>query len=328
MFRLSTEPHSYSQLDPDEWKRSRTVKFVDVPVLAEVLSRDDGLKLICLGNRKGIKGPYYRYMKGETVFEFGADRTHWGGTATDTYSVVFNFQRGWSLGGRTWPLPRSAVEDIAADIDAALRAWPTPAGHPHIPVGVVCFLVLVSGTVPRAPAAVPGDYARYELKFGHPVALRQIPPSSRWQMRVTPLRVRDRPFDPDAVRDHQVLVRDDGVEVIHRPTLRGPTDDGPDRYDYVDDGLTFEFSAERRLSITLVTDTWEVRLNPRRSNGFSPELRARLGAARCAAIIANIEEALFAWPLGKGYAEKVPVNRVVFLDAETGPHPNGHGPVD
>lgn len=87
-------------------------------------------------------------------------------------------------------------------------------------------------------------------------------------------------------------------------------------YDYVDRDVTFEFSAERRLSITLVTDTWEVRLDPLRKSGLSSELRARLGAARCAAIIANIEEALYAWPLEKGYLQKVPVNRVVFLDAD------------
>lgn len=308
MFHLSHEPHSYSQLDRDEWKRSRTVQFVDVPVLAEVLSRDDGMKLICLGRRKGIKGPYYRYVKGETVFEFVADRAHWGGTVTDTYSVVFDFRRGQNLEDRTWPLQRAVVEVIAADIDGSLRAWPTPAGHPHIPVGVVCFLILGSGTGP----GIPGDDAWYELKFGHPVALRQTPPSSRWHLRIMPLRARGR----EGIWDHQVLVRDDGVQLIRRNTLRGPTDDGPDGHDYVDRDVTFEFSAERRLSITLVTDTWEVRLDPLRKSGLSSELRARLGAARCAAIIANIEEALYAWPLEKGYLQKVPVNRVVFLDAD------------
>jgi hypothetical protein len=318
MFRLSREPHTYSELDLDTWKRLREIRYVEIPVLAEVMSRDDGFRLIHLGKESGIKGRHYRYLKGGTEFEFTADRAHWGGTVTDTYSVVLGFRRGWSVGDRVWPLPRAAVEEIAADIDAALRAWPTLAGQAEVPIGVVRVLIHVSVAVHGASPGSPGDDARYELRFGHPVALRRVPPSPRWKLRVVTQRRRDKWLGTEAVRECQILVSDDGVELIRNPTLRGPQNDGPDSCDYVDDDVTFEFSAERRLSTTLVTDTWEVRLNPPRSNGLSPELRDRLGPARCAGIVGNIEEALYAWPLGKGYTEEIPVNRVVFLDADIG----------
>jgi hypothetical protein len=48
-----------------------------------------------------------------------------GGTLPGTYGVVVDFKPGQTLGGDTWPLERTRVEAIAADIDEALRAWPT-----------------------------------------------------------------------------------------------------------------------------------------------------------------------------------------------------------
>jgi len=91
--------------------------------------------------------------------------------------------------------------------------------------------------------------------------------------------------------DAEVLSRDDGfIKLIRFRTLLGPADDGPDRYRYVEGDISFDFSAERRVGTGLMTDTWEVRLdpNPRRIAGLSSELRSRLGPARCSEVLGNI----------------------------------------
>ncbi len=93
--------------------------------------------------------------------------------------------------------------------------------------------------------------------------------------------------------------------------LRG----GQDDYHYVKPDISFFFTAERHLG-SIMTDTWEVRLDPPYRDGFSPAKRVKLGAAKCAQVVRNIEEALYAWPPERYETEeqKVPANRVVFLD--------------
>ena len=88
-------------------------------------------------------------------------------------------------------------------------------------------------------------------------------------------------------------------------------------YRYIEQDITFDFTAERRFSLLIATDTWEVRVDPPGRDGLSEVKRVRLGAAKCREIIVNIEEALFAWIPEPGETEerKVPVNRVVFVDA-------------
>jgi hypothetical protein len=119
------------------------------------------------------------------------------------------------------------------------------------------------------------------------------------------------------LRPCESLIRDDGVQVIRIATRRGPADDGPDMYRYIEQGFAFDFTAERRFSLLVVTDTWEVRLDPPGRDGLSAGKQAGLGAGRRREIVGNIEEALFAWTPAPGETEvrKVPVNRVVFLDA-------------
>jgi hypothetical protein len=100
-------------------------------------------------------------------------------------------------------------------------------------------------------------------------------------------------------------------------TLRGPADDGPDLFHYAEGNISFEFCAERRLSFLVVTDTWEVQLDPRGRDGLSPAKQAQLGLIKCRQIVSNIEEALFAWIYwpGEVLERETPVNRVVFIDA-------------
>jgi len=314
MFQVRHEWHSHTVRSIE----NRQIKFTEVTVDAEVLSRDDGFKLIRLG-RKGRQDGYYRYEKSGISFEFLANRAHPGGTITGTYDVLLAFERGQKLGDAVWPIPRAKVEDIASDIYAALSAWPTPPDQEHIPIGVVYFSVFTSEALfGRNPDATGDNDSRYRFHLGHPVTLRHAAASTRWQRRWITYRGDDRWGKPDIAAEREALIRDDGIKLIRFSTLRGPADDGPDWYRYIEGDITFNFSAERRLGEGpgLMTDTWEVRLdpNPRRIAGLSSEVRSQLGPSRCSEILGTIEEALYAWPQG-GYALETPVNRVIFLDA-------------
>ena len=313
MFRFRYERHTHTDWSLDA---NRQIKSTEVTLDAEVLYRDDGFKLIRLG-RKGQVDGYFRYEKSGISFEFHANRAHPGGTITGTYSVWLEFKRGQKLGDAIWPLPGSKVEEIAADIYAALCAWPTTPEQENIPVGVVSFSVFTFGAVPGSdPDATSGDDSQYHFTLGNPVTLRHTPPSTRWQRRIIAYRGGDKWRGPEVVRDREALVRDDGIQLIRFQTMLGPGDDGPDTYRYVEGDVSFDFYAERRVGTGLMTDTWEVQLDPdaRRFAGLSSELRARLGPGRCAEVVENIEEALYAWPQW-GYEYETPINRVVFLDA-------------
>jgi hypothetical protein len=313
MFQFRHERHTHRDWSLDA---NRQIKFTEVTLDAEVLYRDDGFKLIRLG-RKGQVDGYFRYEKSAISFEFHADRAHPGGTITGTYSVWLEFKRGQKLGDAVWPLARSKVEEIAADIYAALCAWPTSPQQENIPVGVVSFSVFTFGAVPgSSPDATSDNDSQYHFTLGHPVTLRHIPPSTRWQRRIIPYRGGDKWRGPEVVRDREALIRDDGIQLIRFQTMLGPGDDGPDTYRYVEGDVSFDFYAERRMGTGLMTDTWEVQLDPDRRHvaGLSSELRARVGPGRCAEVVGNIEEALYAWPQW-GYEYETPINRVVFLDA-------------
>jgi hypothetical protein len=138
-------------------------------------------------------------------------------------------------------------------------------------------------------------------------------PSTRWSKEVVQRARRG----TDQVRDFVSLVRDDGVQLIRMQTMRGPADDGPDLFHYAEGEIGFDFYAERRFSLLVVTDTWEVQLDPRGQDGLTPARRAGLGLAKCQEIVRNIEQGLFAWIYWPGEVEErdTPVNRVVFVDA-------------
>ena len=313
MFQFGHERHSHT-----DWSiENRQIKTTEVTLDAEVLSRDDGFKLIRLG-RKGRRDGYFRYDKSGISFEFHADRAHPGGTITGTYSVSLEFKRGQKLGDAVWPVPRSRVGEMAADIYAALCAWPTPPQQENIPVGVVSFSVFTFGAIPGSnPDATSDNDSQYRFTLGHPVTLRHVPPSTRWQRRIIAYRGGGKRGDPDVVEDREALTRDDGIKLIRFQTLKGPADDGPDTYRYVEGDISFDFYAERRVGTGLMTDTWEVQLDPdprRHVAGLSSELQSRLGPGRCSEVVRNIEEALYAWPQ-LGYEYETPVNRVIFLDA-------------
>jgi hypothetical protein len=206
------------------------------------------------------------------------------------------------LGKDVWPIERAKFEAIAADIDTGLRAWPAPKSDEPRPIGVVHF-------------SFGSALSECKSAIGQPLALRKDPPSTRWTKRNVPFPSSEWRLT-DSKSDCASLFRDDGIQLIRIRTLRGPENDGPDRYLYVADGLSFTFTAERRLSTLIVTDTWEVDLNSPYHNGLSAAKRAELGAARCEEIARNIEEALFAWPPERyeKLEQEVPVNRVIFLD--------------
>lgn len=313
MFQFRHERHTHTDWSLDA---NRQIKFTEVTLDAEVLYRDDGFKLIRLGKKAQVDG-YFRYEKSGISFEFRANRTHPGGTITGTYSISLEFKRGQKLGDAIWPVPRSKVEEIAADIYAALCAWPTSSQREKIPVGVVSFSVSTFGAVSGSNPDATGDNdSQYYFTLGHPMTLRHIPASTRWQRRMIAYRGGDKWRGPDVVRDREALIRDDGIQLIRFETMLGPADDGPDTYRYVEGDVSFDFYAERRVGTGLMTDTWEVQLDPGRRHlaGLSSELRARLGPGRCAEVVGTIEEALYAWPQW-GYEYETPINRVVFLDA-------------
>ena len=312
MFRICRERHTYTNWSSDA---RRQPVSTEVWIDAEVLRRDDGLAVVRLGQQPSFNGGTFRYTKDDVTFDFYANRSHPGGTITGTYSVRLEFKRGQKLGHAVWPLARTRVDAFAADIDAALRAWPTPGID--IPVGVIEFLVYTFGAVPGSGCEPSADKADdYTFALGRPVATRHVPPSMRWQLRTIAHRRLEKWSGIEVTRDRDGLVRDDGVELIRIRTMRGPGTDGPDTYYYVDRHASFAFEAERRVGLGLMTDTWEVRLDPRSMEGLRPALRVRLDPKQCAEIVANIEEALYAWPHDQGYEYETPINRVVFLDAD------------
>src|SRR5262249_47777332 len=161
-----------------------------------------------------------------------------------------------------WPIGREKMEEIAADIETALRAWPPEQSDETRPIGVVHFLFLGWDTETR-------HQSRYEFALGEPLALRESPPFARWSKKII-----DHCDGTDKVRPCVSLIRDDGVQLIYIPTLLGPVDDGPDMYRYIELDFAFDFTAERRFSLRIVTDTWEVRLDRPRSDGLSADRRA------------------------------------------------------
>jgi hypothetical protein len=301
MFELRRERHSHKEAR--YLPATRDIDVSEVWIDADVLVREDGLKLICIGRSPHIKNVQYRYAKAGVLFDFFVNREHWGGTVTGTCEVVLSFRRHASLGTVVWPLTRAATEDIVSEIDAGLRAWPPSSKEAGVPLGVILFHVAIWGE------------ERYTLLRGQPLALRHDPPWPRWSLSQ---ERKGRPYEKDRAGtwiNRGTLIRDDGVKLTGYMRPRGPGDDGPGKYHYVDRDVGFDFEAERCFSLTVVTDTWEVTLAPHHMGGLSPALRERLGRTRCVEIIHTIEEALYAWPL-TGHAMAIPVNRIVFLDAE------------
>lgn len=301
MFKMLRERHSYPSGSRDSagnWHR------IEVTVDAEVMEHDSGFRLIRLGKTAARTGVRFRYVKGNTVFDVGTDRRHWGGTVTGTFTVAEMFKPGDRLGDETWPVEPAKMETFAADIDAGLRAWPTEEPDEARPIGVIHFDFYTWGSI--------GSNLRFT--FGEPVALPGVPlPSTRWSKEVVQRARRG----TDQVRDFVSLVRDDGVQLIRMQTMRGPADDGPDLFHYAEGEIGFDFYAERRFSLLVVTDTWEVQLDPLGQDGLTPARRAGLGFAKCQEIVRNIEQGLFAWIYWPGEVEErdTPINRVVFVDA-------------
>jgi hypothetical protein len=301
MVELRRERHTFPSMRVDE--RGKLVP-ADITVDAEVLNHERGFRLIRLGKSPPFKGEKFRYVRRDVSFEFFANRTHWGGTVAGTYCVVADFKPGQMLGSDAWPVEEARMKAFAADIDAGLRAWPPTPVEEARPLGVVHVHFFTFS------ASLHTDYT---FAFGQPLTLRDVPPSPRWAKRKVRHRVTRR--GTQVLAEFSAMVRDDGVKVVRMPTSRGPADDGPDAYHYAEGDLAFDFTAERRFTVLIVTDTWEVQLNPPgRDGGLAPAMRARLGPARCAEIVRTIEEALFAWITEPFEDEErqVPVNRVVF----------------
>jgi len=305
MFKMLRGRHSYPSVSRDD-----AGKWVptEVAVDADVMEHESGFRLIRLGKAFATSGIRFRYVRQHTVFDFSANRRHWGGTVTGTYEVVEVFKTGQLLGDLPWPIERATMEAFSADIDAGLRAWPPEEVDETRPIGVIHFVFLTFG----------GSYdSKYSFAFGEPVALPGVPvPSTRWSKKVV-RRIREY---TDYSYDCASMVRDDGVQLIRMPTMRGPADDGPDWFHYADGEIGFDFYANRRFTLLIVTDTWEVEFNPRGPHGrnvLSPAKQAALGLAKCQEIVRNIEEGLFAWIYwpGEVLERDTPVNRVVFLDA-------------
>jgi hypothetical protein len=275
------------------------------------MEHERGFRLICLGATRS-KSIEFRYVKGDIALDFSADRRHWGGTVIGTYDVGANLSDARpKLGSDRWPPERAKLEAIAADIDIGLRAWPPTQADEARPIGVVHFNFVSPLSFLRSLPPID-----YEFAFGEPLALRDTPHSTRWVISRAPYRDGKNKDGTDRVRNLQSLLRDDGVQIIRIPTMKGPGDDGPDTYHYVERDIVFDFTAERRLSNSVVTDTWEVELDPTHRDGFSAAKRASLGASRCAEIVRTIEEALYAWgDPARTQERQVPVNRIVFLDA-------------
>ena len=303
MFQMRREQHSYVSFSRGG---QGSLVQTEIAVDADVMVHESGFRLIRFGNVAPIKGIMFRYVSQNTAFDFHADRRHWGGTVTGTYSVAASFKTGQMLGDKPWPIGREKMEAIAVDIEIGLRAWPPEQPDETRPIGVVHFLFY---------GWTPGT--RYEFALSEPLALRESPPSTRWSENIIHHCLGRNRDGTDKLRPCESLIRDDGVQVIRIATLRGPADDGPDMYRYIEQGFAFDFTAERRFSLLVVTDTWEVRLDPPGRDGLSAGKQAGLGAGRRREIVGNIEEALFAWTPAPGETEvrKVPVNRVVFLDA-------------
>lgn len=303
MFELHHEQHSYPSVRRDEhgeWVPT------EIWVNAEVMDYGNRFRLICFGQVPSITGLKFRFVKDNVVFEFYADRSHWGGTITGTYLVSNGFRPGQLLGSEAWPFEQERMKAIAAEINDGLRAWPAAPAE-AIPIGVVHFHFWTdTSSRPRAD---------YKFSFGEPVTLRDVPPSTRWVKGLALHHIKKR--GETTFANFPSLRRDD-VQLICMPTMRGPADDGPDEYHYADRDTAFDFTAERRFTRMIMTDTWEVRLDPPRREGLSPAMRARLGKARCLEIVSNIEEALYAWTPEphEFHGPPVPVNRVVFLDAD------------
>ncbi|WP_426419852.1 hypothetical protein [Bradyrhizobium genosp. A] len=275
---------------------------------AEVLYRDDGFKLVRLGHIPPFKGDTFRYSKGRRTFDFQADRSLSGGTITGTCSIVLSVEPGVLESAAS---QKAGVEEIVADIDAALRAWPTLSATENDPIGATYFMVFVEGwTDARFTRSGSYKFAR-----GKPVMPRPRPELSRWkaQTLIYPLPVNIAGGRTDEHRE--ALTRDDYVQLVRIRTPRGPANDGPDAFHYADQGISFDFSADHRIATAIPTDTWEVLLDPPHLRGLSPTLRTQLGPDRCAEIAADIEEALYAWPTDRGYEIETPISRVVFLDA-------------
>lgn len=290
MFELRKERQSYIQVRLNERKEvERTEVWID----CDALVREDGFRLVRIGRIPPVKEICFRYFKGDLKFDLYGDRTLGNGTVTDTWHVTLAFgdlRRGDS---NVWPPDRREVEERAADIEAALRAWPQYPEERNIPIGVVHFQIRYLNNV--------------TLRFGEHTPLRKEPPSTRWRRDRVPFAVKGHEYQCDS------LVRDDGVRLIRMPmTIQSA--EGPDTYHYLAADVEFDFHADRRMTLIVPTDTWEVNLSPRERgfSGLSAALRAQLGPTGTAEVIGNIEEALYAWPPAPDDAD-VPVNRVVFV---------------
>jgi hypothetical protein len=282
-----------------------------VDVDADVLELDEKFKLARLGKQQSIAGLYYRFIVDRSYFDINVCRDIQG-VMTGTALVFARFRRGQFVGEETWPVDHDYWKALASKIDAALRAWPTPSVQDAPPLGVMFFQVHTD--VWHEKNLQSGDFVNdwgYRLKLGRSLSLRAAPPSKRWKSAAIENPnglLMDTNFF--AVARAMARVRDDGVQLIRIPTLRGPQNDGPDTFLYSDRSYQFEFSADHRLSTGIVTDTWVANFfdGHRRAPALDPERRSE--------IMEIIAEALYAWPPEQEDEDETPVNRVVFIDVK------------
>jgi hypothetical protein len=149
--------------------RQESHKFGNATVDADVLASDNGFKLIRLGTRPGVTGEWYRYASADAMLDPIADCAHWGGTITGTYNISVYWP---SEGGGERQPERLEIEEIARNIDTALRAWPHAAEDEQRPIGVVYFVIRSRDTRPD-----------YYVTCGQPLRLRQVSSFLPWRCR-------------------------------------------------------------------------------------------------------------------------------------------------
>jgi hypothetical protein len=278
-------------------------RFVD----ADVLELDETFKLACLGQPPGLSNFQYRCIVKETWFDIFVER-EFGSIITGTAHISAVFLLRQVVGEASWPVDNGYWKALTAKIDAALRAWPTMSGQDAPPLGVTFFDARTEYWREKNLDVRVNDWS-YRLKIGRPLSLHAAPPSQRWKS-VEIESANGLPIDPKRLARATARVRDDGVRLIRVPKPRGPLNDGPDTFFYSDHSIQFEFSADRRFSRGIVSDTWA-------ANFFDRQRRAPLlDPERQREVMEIIAEALYAWPPEPEDDDETPVNRVVFIDVD------------